>query len=274
MKKIVEWDNATGLSDGIDLSVAATTLTNPEFVGPHSATILATKGSMFVIKTININFNTKITVNFMDDSTPVKKLAEDITFTQEAGTTIDLSKQKNVQDTLKELKERYTLTPLVSEIIKFEEEYTIVEYKFTGKLFIESFPSRLNFKETTTLGKKFIEVKQPKYDAPLVIGDTRNGKTPWELTVTLEKPLTSEESPSEVLKRALWHKKSDSTKEMLYEKEALPIEVGTVSETGAYNISNNWDNKISGLEVNVYASEIIEKGDYKATILWQVGTTP
>jgi hypothetical protein len=203
-------------------------------------------------------------------------IASEITIDRELETTIDLALEKEVQDTLTKLKKQYTLdeSSVPKAPVKVDSSTASWEYKFTGKLFIESFPSRLNFKETATLGKKFIEVKQPKYDVPLVIGDTRNSKTPWQLTATLEKPLTSEESPSEVLKRALWYKKSDSSKEMLYENEALPIEVGTVSGTGEYNISSNWDTKTSGLEVNVYASEIIEKGDYKATILWQVETAP
>lgn len=212
-------------------------------------------------------------VKFVD--TKGAAVESDITIDRELNDMIDLGEEKVVQDALTELKKRYTLdqSSVPTVPVKVDNPIAFWEYRFTGKLFIASFPSSLNF-GNKALTTKFIEMKQPKYDVPLVIGDTRNSKTPWTLTATLEKSLTNEESPSEVLKRALWYKKSDSSKVMLAENESLPIEVGTVSETGEYNISNNWDNQSSGLEVNVFASEIFKKGDYKATILWQVGTTP
>lgn len=52
--KAIGWDNATGLSDGITLSVTATTLTPISNSGTYTATIRATKGSTTAQKNINI----------------------------------------------------------------------------------------------------------------------------------------------------------------------------------------------------------------------------
>lgn len=87
------------------------------------------------IKTSNVK------VKFIDDSVPAKPIGKELTFTQEIETTIELGEQKSVQDTLKELEERYTLKIAPpSKLIEFKEEETIVEYVFTGKLFVASFP--------------------------------------------------------------------------------------------------------------------------------------
>lgn len=216
----------------------------------------------------------QVIVTFIDDGTPPSKIAKDIVFTQEIGTEINLAQEKAIQDTIETLKKKYVLLePLPSEIVEVTDEVQTIAYKFSGRLFIESFPSNLTFGDKY-LSKSFIKEEQPKYDAPLIIGDNRHKKTPWTLTATLEKPLTSEESPSEVLPRALWYKTSKGSKVMLYEGEAQPIETGAASPLGEYNISKNWDTNTTGLQLNVYANEIIQKGDYKASILWQVSATP
>lgn len=115
-------------------------------------------------------------------------------------------------------KEQYELikSPSSKFSIPIELECISVFYKFKGKQFIESFPSSLSFGEIY-LTHPFIKEDQPVYDIPLIIWDTRNSKTFWTLTVTLEQPLTSEENPSEILSRPILYKVNDLTK-YLYTK--------------------------------------------------------
>ncbi|EOL50536.1 L-type lectin-domain containing protein [Enterococcus caccae] len=205
-----------------------------------------------------------------------KQLREPIELMGNVGEIKDLTKEVVVQKAVQGIKEKqYELTesPSAESSIPIEIDGVSVYYKFKGKLFIESFPSSLNFGDTY-LTRPFIKEEQPVYDIPLIIGDTRNSKTSWTLTATLEQPLTSEENPSEVLSRAIWYKVNDTTKVPLYKGEAQPVEVGTVSESGEYNISKSWESKNTGVQLNIFSNEIIQKGKYKAAILWQVAATP
>nr|WP_242586473.1 MucBP domain-containing protein [Enterococcus sp. DIV0869a] len=300
-KDNVEISNASVTYDQISRKITATPPAegiayNHESIIEFDATIVSTPVGNLISQTVNLKADylvdgtmdistdpptktqivteSQVIVTFIDDGTPSTKIAKDIIFTQEIGNKINLAEEKTVQDTIETLKKKYVLLePLPSEIIEVTDEVQTIAYKFSGRLFIESFPSSLTFGDKY-LSKSFIKEEQPKYDAPLIIGDNRHKKTPWTLTATLEKPLTSEESPSEVLPRALWYKTSKGSKVMLYEGEAQPIETGTASPLGEYNISKNWDANATGLQLNIYSNEIIQKGDYKATILWQVSATP
>lgn len=203
-------------------------------------------------------------------------LHEPVELLGNVGELKDLTQDVTVQKVLQRIKEKhYELveSPAEETKIPIEIDGSSVSYKFAGKLFIESFPSSLNFGDKY-LTRSFIKDEQPKYDIPLIIGDTRNSKTPWTLTATLEQPLTSEENPSEVLSRAIWYKVNDSTKVPLTQGEAQPIEVGTVLGSAEYNVSESWNLNNTGVQLNVFSNEINQKGKYKAAILWQVAATP
>ncbi|WP_348921586.1 L-type lectin-domain containing protein [Enterococcus rotai] len=236
--------------------------------------VVATSNSKLVLNLeMEIN-DASIRILFLNEAG--KQLRESIELMGNVGEIKDLTKEASVQKAIQKIKEKhYELveSPSAESSIPIEIDGVSVYYKFKGQLFIESFPANLNFGDTY-LTRPFIKEEQPVYDSPLVIGDTRNSKTPWTLTATLEQPLTSEENPSEVLSRAIWYKVNDSTKVPLYKGEAQPIEVGTVSGSGEYNISQGWDLNHTGIQLNVFSNEIVQKGKYKAAILWQVAVTP
>ncbi|OJG51482.1 hypothetical protein RV06_GL001623 [Enterococcus haemoperoxidus] len=215
-----------------------------------------------------------VQVQFVDEEgTP---LSDPVVLRGDAGTTIDLTKEATIQVVISSLVGKHfelVKAPNNESAISIDKEEKTVQYQFKGTLFVDSFPKTLNFGDKY-LTKSFIKGEQPKYDVPLIIGDTRKKKTSWTLTATLAKPLTSQDSPSEVLPRALYYKQNDTTKVALKEGESQPIEVGTMSGTGIYNVSENWDSNKQGLQLNVFSNEVIQKGQYKAAILWQVSETP
>lgn len=272
----VAWDIETGLSAGVDITVDETTLVpNPES-GLYTAKLKATKGTLSSTKDITINVlnEQNVTINFVDETE--KALHEPVILRGIVGSTINLTEEETVQKVLKEIeKKHYRLTkaPENESAITVEEEEKTVQYAFKGTLFIESFPATLDFGDKY-LNRPLIKAETPDYDSPLIIGDNRNQKTPWVLTATLQAPLTSKESPSEILPRALLYKINESTKITLQSDVDQPIEYGKVSDEGTYNISENWDKKRTGIELNVFSNEVIQKGQYSTTILWQIGVTP
>ena len=205
-----------------------------------------------------------------------KPLRDPIVLKEKIGVTIDLTKETAIQERLRELKGNHyeqVKAPVNETSILVEKEPKTLYYQFEGTLFLKSLPTKINFGDTY-LNSQFIKAEQPIYDIPLIIGDNRSNKTSWELTATLEKNLTSVEDPNEVLPRAIWYKKNEREKVLLSKEEAQKIEVGTISATGEYNISNDWKANKTGLELNLFSNEVVQKGKYQATILWQVEKVP
>lgn len=275
--------NTDGMYEQIDSKLSLVDITKLPAVGTIPQINVYPTSFNYISGTTNLELPIDLTLT-SDTSSVITEFKDEvgkdihapIILEGQIGKTIDLTKDETIKKAIQDVIENhYELdkSPDNEAAVPVVDGDTIVYYKFKGTLFIKSFPSNMTFGDKY-LTKKFIKEEQPKYDIPLIIGDNRNEKTPWTLTATLEKALTSEESPSEVLSRALWYKTSESSKVMLYEGEAQPIETGAASPLGEYNISKNWDTNTTGLQLNVYSNEIIKKGDYKATILWQVSATP
>lgn len=239
----------------------------------YALTVAMSNGTLKIDLTMEIN-DASIAISFLNEAgEPLHELVE---LLGNVGEIRDLTKEATVQKIIQEIKQKhYELveSPDEESEIPIEIDGISVSYTFAGKLFIESFPSSLNFGDKY-LTRSFIKEEQPEYDVPLIIGDTRNSKTPWTLTATLEQPLTSEENPSEVLSRAIWYKMNDATKVPLSQGEAQPIEVGTVLGADEYNVSQSWNANNTGVQLNVFSNEINQKGKYKAAILWQIAATP
>ncbi|MBP2100412.1 L-type lectin-domain containing protein [Enterococcus rivorum] len=246
-------------------------------VKEYSVPIKYTSGSSTVELVIKFNVEagfSSVTITFLNEEN--QPLRDSIILTGKIGTSIDLTKEVAIQNRIKELKENHyeqVKAPSNETAILVEKNAKEEAYQFKGTLFVKSFPTKINFGDKY-LAPKFIKAEQPTYDVPLIVGDNRTNKTPWKLTATLEKALTSVEDPNEVMSRALWYKKSDAEKVMLSQGEAQEIEVGTISASGEYNVSNNWNKNKTGLQLNLFSNEVIQTGKYRATILWQVGKTP
>lgn len=219
---------------------------------------------------------TTVTINFVDEAGENIADVEPIKLAEIIGSTLELGVEPlktQIQERLTKLETaHYELVESPADKQSVTETLTLV-YKFKGSLFIGSFPETLNFGDKY-LSTSVIKGEQPKYDKDLVIKDTRKTKGSWKLSATLEKPLTSEENPSEVINNVFFYKQDITKKVPLLKGETQPIETGTATATGEYNISEKWTNNKTGLELIVHSSKVYQTGKYTASILWQVETTP
>ncbi|OJG27449.1 hypothetical protein RU98_GL002538 [Enterococcus caccae] len=272
----IAWDIETGSMDKIKLSVESTTLPVNPAQGSYKATIKATKDTETIKKTITIDIqsNQKVNVEFVDETG--ESLHDKITFDKTIGTTIDLTKEKEVQKALETiLAKNYQLVkkPDNETQIPVTSEESTVQYQFKGMLYIQSSPNFLNFGRKS-LGLPFIKVEKAKYDKPLIVWDNRKNGGAWDLTATLKKPLTSQEDQSKILPSAIRYKVSDSETIILSENTTQSIAERTHESKGQYNVSNEWDKNETGLLLEVPSGEVLQAGGYRATILWQVQSTP
>ncbi|MEI5993621.1 hypothetical protein [Candidatus Enterococcus mansonii] len=270
------WDVTSGSSDDIHLSVTHTNLTTNPKEGKYSATVKAERGTETTEKTISIDIqsNQKVKVEFVDES--AEKLHDPIIFDEAVGSTIDLTKEEEVQKAVTSILDKnYQIDkrPENEESIPVQSEESTVQYKFKGKLFIQSSPTFLNFGRKS-LGLPFIKVEKAKYDQPLIVWDNRKGRGAWKLTATLRKPLMSLEDPSKTLPSAIRYKIDDNQTVILSENTTQPIAVRTHGKDDEYNISQEWDQNKSGLILEVPSGQVLQSGAYRATILWQLGQTP
>lgn len=276
----VAWDIATGLSEGVTLSVSTTTLTNQAENGQaYTATIKAAKeGLTTVTKTIDITVDQKSTqkvhVAFVDEAG--ETLHESIILEGLVGSTIDLTEEDEVQKVIADiLAEKYQLTqkPEDEAAVPVQATESTVTYHFKGTLQIQSSPNFLNFGRKS-LGIPFIKIEHVTYDAPLIIWDNRKVSTPWTLTATVKKPLTSQEDGLKTLPRALRYQVSDDEQVILYEGDTVPVATGNNGGAATYDVSQEWQSNDIGPRVEVAAGEVLQDGGYRATILWQVTAVP
>ncbi|WP_207695820.1 hypothetical protein DOK67_0001465 [Enterococcus sp. DIV0212c] len=272
----IAWDMATGSSKDVNLSVESTTLTpNPE-KGSYKATLKAEKDTETIKKTITIDIqsNQKVNIEFVDETGT--SLHEKVTFDKPIGTTIDLTKEKEVQQILQMILDKnYQLVkkPENETKVPVTGEESTVQYQFKGMLFVQSSPNFLNFGRKS-LGLPFIKVEKAKYDKPLIVWDNRKNGGAWDLTATLKKPLTSQEDPSKILPSAIRYKISDTETVILSKNITQSIAERTHETKGQYNVSDEWDKNESGMFLEVPSGEVLQPGGYRATILWQVEQTP
>lgn len=218
----------------------------------------------------------KVTVSFVDETGEV--LHAPLIFEGIIGTTLDLTKDAQVQQVLKELTEKNYLIkhrPESEDAVKIKETESSVQYQFEGSLFVYSHPKILSFGRQTLLkGLRFIKVEKATFDEPLVIWDNRKKSNSWKVTATLEKPLTSLTDPTQTLSEAIRYKKNEAESVTFIEGNAEVLATKTSNGTNKYNLSDEWKTGKSGFQLEVPTGKVVEPGGYRATILWQVGDTP
>lgn len=274
----VGWDIASGSTDDISLTVSATTLKPNAKPGKYKATIKATKGSVTKEKDITITLIQKqyIDIVFLDETG--EELDESVSLFGEVGSTIDLTKEAEVQNVITEITDKnYQVTARPENEMAFivPEDRITLEYHFKGILFISSHPNSLNFGTKLVQGSiPFIQVEQARYDVPLVIWDNRKSPNKWSLSATLAKPLTSVENPQIVLSDAIRYKKNEENTVVLNKGNKEIIDSQKIRNADEYNVSKGWDSGKSGLQLKVPTRSVVQKGKYKATILWQLEEVP
>ncbi|WP_348920522.1 leucine-rich repeat domain-containing protein [Enterococcus rotai] len=218
----------------------------------------------------------KVTVSFVDETG--ETLHDPLTFEGIIGTTLDLTKEPQVQAVLKDLADKNYLVkqrPELEEAVKIKEKETNVHYQFEGSLFVYSHPKLLSFGRHMLLnGLRFIKVEKATFDEPLVIWDNRKKSNSWKVTATLETPLTSLTDPTQTLPEAIRYKKSETDSVTFIEGSSEVLATKISNGSNKYNVSDDWKSGKSGFQLEVATGKVVEPGGYRATILWQVGDTP
>lgn len=274
----IAWDVSSGSSEDVTLSVQSTTLKPNSPVGSYKASIEAVKGTLSKTKDIGITIVDKQTVKveFLDEVG--ESMHEPVSLLRTVGTKIDLTKEDDVQTAIKEIQDkRYQLyqRPENETALEVPNQDTTVTYRFKGTLFVSSYPTFMNFGvKGLQASTPFIRVEKAQYNKPLTIWDNRKGTSPWVLTATLEKALTSLDDDSKILPEAIRYKIDNATTVTLKQGSAEPILTKKSEETGDVIISDGWDKGDSGLQLEVPTGKVLQAGKYYATILWQVADTP
>ena len=211
-----------------------------------------------------------VIVKFIDDAEPPQSIVNDITFTQEIGTSIDLKKEKSVLDVIEELKKKYEqILPDPTNLVEFTSDPTTIEYKFKGRLTYVSFPEAFDFKLNVASYKK-IRIDDPTViGMPLVVSDTRASSPGWSLKVKLTEELLNEDGHT-TLKNAVRYKSGET--ETILNDQALKIAQNL--KPGEYNVSKDWNPEGNGFKVEIAPGAVNALGKYHGEILLELGETP
>lgn len=260
------------------------TYPNTNNLGNSKGTILVEEKLTETSKTVeyvyDVNFDVydlpTININFLNEVNEV--IAESITLKGAIGDTVDLTKNSEVQHNVNDLLESHfilTDRPTDEESIKFEDTIKDVNYKFTGILYIDSVPQYLDFKtQNVNFKKKLLKAQNPTYKTPLIIGDTRSIKNNWELMASLKTPLTNQQDSTNIFPNAVKYMVEDKKVLTLSQDYSQPIYKPVAFTDSMFNISNEWNEKNTGVFIEMNSNELKSLGKYKASILWQLQVAP
>lgn len=262
------WDITTGLSDGIEYSIKATTLTNnPNFESTYTATIQAKKGTATAETKININVlpestTADYTVKFVDEKG--NNLRDPYVGTEKTGTTVKLNEVTAVQDTIKALQDEYydlTDSPL-DNVLVISTGKNEVTYKFSGALKLVSAPTVLDFdiKKVNITAARFTDPKI--VGDSLVVVDTRADKPTWKLKAKLDQSLTSIEDNRVTIPDAIKYNNQDDEITLSDEEEVIFSHTNTVS--GIYDITQERWSKGEGFLIDLAPGAVKALGKYQA----------
>ncbi|MEI5990122.1 hypothetical protein A5881_001615 [Enterococcus termitis] len=216
-----------------------------------------------------VTLDSQVIVKFVDDSSVPLEIADQITFTQEIGTSIDVSKEESVKAVINKLKKKYEQILPTPGLVEFKPKVTTVEFKFKGLLTYISSPESFDFGLKISSYKK-IRVDDPKIiGLPLVVSDTRTNSPGWSLKVKLTEELLNEDGKT-TLKNAVRYKNGKS--EEILNNHALAI---VQKQTpGEYDVSKDWSAEGEGLKVEIAPGAVNALGKYHGEILFELGETP
>ena len=220
--------------------------------------------------------DTSLTVHFVDlDGID---LNDPIVIESSVNSTIDLSKNKDVQK---------VITDLISadhQLMSSPDPATIVisgkgdhaTYTFDGILKIVSAPKAIDF-GSLKVSSNLQTVDDPTIDGDLTVSDTRSNQTiGWTLSAKVTEPMTNNVTGI-VMPNALKYNSNNGQNSVILSGDDLPIENGT--KKGSVNISSDWGatDKSNGVKL-VYNPAAMSSGntlgDYTGTILWTLSEVP
>ncbi|WP_099222801.1 MucBP domain-containing protein [Listeria costaricensis] len=108
-------------------------------------------------------------------------------------------------------------------------------------------------------------------DGALIVQDQRSAGHNWSLTVRLEEPLTGIDRHDQLNDCLFYY--HDGAKYMLSTTTAAPVMTGSSATHQPINISDKWDEKQEGLELEI-ASEQPYSETYNGTLSWALQDAP
>ncbi|PZL72813.1 hypothetical protein CI088_09970 [Enterococcus plantarum] len=216
-----------------------------------------------------VTLESQVIVKFIDESADTPQIADELTFTQEIGTTIDLSKEKSVQDVIEKLKKKYEQILPAPGVVEFKPDTTIAEFKFKGRLTYVSSPEIFDFGLNIASFKK-LRVDDPTIiGMPLIVSDTRAKSPGWSLKVKLTEELLNEDGKT-TLRNAIRYKSGET--ETILSNQALTV-VQKLNP-GEYDVSKDWSAAGDGLKLEIAPGAVHALGKYHGEILFELGETP
>ncbi|WP_430602828.1 hypothetical protein IGJ02_000140 [Enterococcus sp. DIV0724b] len=263
------WDVETGLTEGVELTVIDTTLTNtPEVGETYSAVIQAKKGTNQETESIQIKIDptikSSLTVNFVDEKgNPLHKPYKEL---QEVNAVVDLTKMTEITEVVSQLRDaHYDLVKRPdNEVITISEGENLVTYQFKGSLQLLSSPDVLDFElqKATINAVKFTDPKI--IGQPLVVSDTRADKMTWDLKAKIDQPLTSLEDDEAKMPGSIKYKYEDD--ELTLTDESIVIFSHLNAVSGSYNVTEERWSKGDGFLLDLAPGAIKALGKYQAKI--------
>ncbi|MBM7689830.1 hypothetical protein BCR24_13140 [Enterococcus ureilyticus] len=212
-----------------------------------------------------------VKVQFVDESGV--SLHENVTLKGSVGSTIDLTKEKQVTDAITSvLADRYLVEtsgrPTNETAIPIGTEESTITYTFQGTLSIYSGPTEINF-GSHEVSWKGTKDNNPSYDQPLVIWDNRKNLDNWKLSVKLEGELSMPDSPTHVLSGVLSYQTASDKK--VLSTDAQDVLQAKHDASGQYDISTRtWGPDKQGLRLDVPSGAVKLTGEYETTLIWRV----
>ncbi|MEI5992305.1 hypothetical protein A5881_003861 [Enterococcus termitis] len=259
------------VTDLAGLSSSKTSGTYPVILTVKAADSgLATDITKVVQVTVKLS-EQNVKVRFVDEAG--ETLSTTVTVKGNVGSTIDLTKEKQVIDTIASvLTNRYILEksgrPTNETAVPVGMEESTITYTFQGTLSIYSGPTEINF-GTHEVSWKGTKDNNPSYDQPLVIWDNRKNLSNWKLSVKLESELSMPSSPTHVLSGSLSYQTISDKK--ILSTEAQDVLQAKHDTSGQYDISTRtWGPDKQGLRLDVPSGAVKLTGEYETTLIWRV----
>lgn len=231
-------------------------------------------GNSATITTKLFIYDPKLTVQFVNEAG--SSIHKDIEINQyNTGDIVDLTKIQAISDAIAAvLNDNYKLEtrPTDETAIEIKDTGTVVTYRFKGQLLFGSSPSNIDF-GNKEIGIFDIKVDQVTYDQPMIVWDNRAVLKEWKLTATLMTPLMSDTDNSKILPDAIKYQK-DANNLLTLSSVASEILVHTNSNSGGYNVSDDWNRGKTGLKLEIPSGQLRKLGNYQAEMLWKLEETP
>lgn len=149
----------------------------------------------------------------------------------------------------------------------FESQTVTADY---GDLTFKDAPPLLEF-QTTALSNQEKIVNRKNSDFAIVVSDTRTATTPWEVTVKVVSPLTSQNPGVPVLNDSLIFVDQHNTKHILSTQSETPIFHQSSPYKGEYSIE--WAQNY-GVLAQISPGKAYANTTYSATLQWNLKIAP